>query len=111
MQQRAIDHEKISIAWNSVVDEVVGDDAKVTGVKLKNTKTKARVLEYSRSSALYIKESLENIEFKYHNTVLINAPILGKHHIPNILASIMMARELGMNIAEIKKAEEAKWPP
>ena len=39
MQQRVKTNEKIDIIWDSVVDEVVGDDVKVTGVKLKNTKT------------------------------------------------------------------------
>ncbi len=37
MQQRAIEHEKIEIVWNHVVDEVVGDDTRVTGLRLKNT--------------------------------------------------------------------------
>jgi thioredoxin reductase (NADPH) len=39
MQQRAFTHPKVSVIWNSVVDEVVGDDMKVTGVKLKDTVT------------------------------------------------------------------------
>lgn len=39
MADRAINHEKIEIAWDSVVDEVLGDDSGVTGVRLKNVKT------------------------------------------------------------------------
>ncbi len=40
MQQRAFDNEKLEILWNSVVIEVLGDDqAGVTGVMLKDTKT------------------------------------------------------------------------
>ncbi len=40
MQQRAFDNEKLEILWNSVVTEVLGDDqAGVTGVMLKDTKT------------------------------------------------------------------------
>ena len=40
MQQRALDHPKITIEWNSVVEEVVGDDrAGVTGLKLKDANT------------------------------------------------------------------------
>jgi thioredoxin reductase (NADPH) len=35
MQQRAFDNEKIEFIWNSVVDEILGDD-KVTGVRLRN---------------------------------------------------------------------------
>jgi thioredoxin reductase (NADPH) len=38
MQKRAIDHEKIEILWNKVVDEFVGDD-RLTALKLKDTKT------------------------------------------------------------------------
>ncbi len=38
MQQRALDHPKIKLLWNRVVDEVVGDGNLVTGLKLKSTK-------------------------------------------------------------------------
>jgi thioredoxin reductase (NADPH) len=41
MQQRAFNHPKIEIIWNAGVDEIVGDDMKVTGVKLKDTVTSA----------------------------------------------------------------------
>ena len=39
MAERAMNHEKIEIAWDSVVDEVLGDDSGVTGVNIKNVKT------------------------------------------------------------------------
>ncbi|MCK5675708.1 MAG: thioredoxin-disulfide reductase [Verrucomicrobia bacterium] len=39
MAERAMTHEKIEIAWDSVVDEVLGDDSGVTGVNIKNVKT------------------------------------------------------------------------
>lgn len=39
MAERTINHEKIEIAWDSVIDEIVGDDSGVTGVKIKNVKT------------------------------------------------------------------------
>lgn len=38
MQERAKNHPKIEILWNTVVDEVVGDGSLVTGLKLKSTK-------------------------------------------------------------------------
>jgi len=38
MQERALAHEKIDVAWNSVVEEVLGDDY-VTGVRLRDTVT------------------------------------------------------------------------
>jgi thioredoxin reductase (NADPH) len=40
MQQRVFEHPKISIIWDSVVDEVLGEAA-VTGVRLRNVKTGA----------------------------------------------------------------------
>jgi thioredoxin reductase (NADPH) len=39
MADRAMNHEKIEIAWDSVVDEVLGDDSGVTGVNIRNVKT------------------------------------------------------------------------
>jgi len=39
MAERAMNHEKIEIAWDSVVDEVLGDDSGVTGVNIKNVKS------------------------------------------------------------------------
>ena len=38
MQDRAINHPKIEILWNTVVDEVLGDGSLLTGLKLKSTK-------------------------------------------------------------------------
>ncbi|MDF7808501.1 thioredoxin-disulfide reductase [Pontiellaceae bacterium B12219] len=39
MADRAINHPKIEMAWNSTVEEIVGDDSGVTGVRIKNVKT------------------------------------------------------------------------
>ena len=40
MQQRVFDNKKITVMWDSVVDEILGEDkGEVTGVSLKNTKT------------------------------------------------------------------------
>jgi thioredoxin reductase (NADPH) len=38
MQERAMNHEKIEFVWDSVVDQVIGDEF-VTGVKTRNVKT------------------------------------------------------------------------
>ena len=40
MQERALANEKIEVAWNSVVDDILGEDG-VTGIRLKDTKTGA----------------------------------------------------------------------
>lgn len=37
MQDRAKNHPKIELVWNSVVEEVLGDGKQVTGLKLKST--------------------------------------------------------------------------
>lgn len=41
MQDRALNHPKIEMVWNSVVEEVLGDDKQVTGLRLKNTQNNA----------------------------------------------------------------------
>ena len=47
MQKRAINHEKISIFWNTVVEEVLGDPkAGMTSLKVKNVKNQ-QVTEHS----------------------------------------------------------------
>jgi len=38
MAQRALDNPKIEVIWDSVVEEILGDDA-VTGVRLRNVRT------------------------------------------------------------------------
>lgn len=39
MADRTVNHEKIEMAWNSVIDEILGDDSGVTGVRIKNVQT------------------------------------------------------------------------
>ncbi len=39
MQERAFKNDKIKFIWDTVVEEICGDDDKVTGAKLKNVKT------------------------------------------------------------------------
>lgn len=39
LQDRLLKHPKIEVAWDSVVDEILGDDMGVTGVRLENTRT------------------------------------------------------------------------
>lgn len=38
MQDRLFTNEKVEVVWDSVVDEVLGDDSGVTGVRVKNVK-------------------------------------------------------------------------
>lgn len=37
MQDRAMNHPKIKLVWNSVVQEVLGDEKQVTGIRLQST--------------------------------------------------------------------------
>jgi thioredoxin reductase (NADPH) len=37
MQERALSHPKIKVVWNRTVAEVLGDDKKVTGLRLAST--------------------------------------------------------------------------
>jgi thioredoxin reductase (NADPH) len=39
MVDRTVNHPKIEMAWNSVIDEILGDDSGVTGVRIKNVNT------------------------------------------------------------------------
>ncbi|HEX6686584.1 MAG TPA: thioredoxin-disulfide reductase [Candidatus Limnocylindrales bacterium] len=39
MSERALTHPKISVAWNTVVEEVLGADGKVNGVRVRDVKT------------------------------------------------------------------------
>lgn len=39
MQDRLFDNEKVEVIWDTVVEDVVGDDSGMTGLRLKNAKT------------------------------------------------------------------------
>jgi thioredoxin reductase (NADPH) len=46
MADRVLANEKIKVEWNSVVEEILGADGKVTGVRLRNTHTsESKVLD------------------------------------------------------------------
>ena len=46
MAERALQNDKIKVAWNSVTEEVLGADGKVVGMRLKDTNTgESRVLD------------------------------------------------------------------
>src|SRR5579875_2684537 len=51
MAQRALDHPKISFIWDTVVEEVLGEE-KVTGLALKNLKTGERTIH--ETDALFV---------------------------------------------------------
>jgi len=46
MQLRALSNEKIKVEWNSVVEEILGEDGRVVGARLRNVQTnETKVLE------------------------------------------------------------------
>ncbi len=40
MAKRVLDNPKITVAWNSIVDEMLGNDSGITGLRLKDTQSK-----------------------------------------------------------------------
>ena len=40
LQERLFKNPKINVVWNSTVEEIIGDDSGVTGIKIRNVKTK-----------------------------------------------------------------------
>lgn len=46
MAERALANDKIKVEWNTVVEEILGDDGKVSGVRVRNVHTgEAKVLD------------------------------------------------------------------
>ncbi|BFQ95534.1 thioredoxin-disulfide reductase [Enterococcus cecorum] len=54
IQDRAFANEKISFIWDSVVEEIKGDDQKVTGVQIKNIKTGETYEEAADGVFIYV---------------------------------------------------------
>ena len=54
IQDRAFANEKISFIWDSVVEEINGDDQKVTAVKIKNVKTGETYEEAADGVFIYV---------------------------------------------------------
>lgn len=54
IQDRAFANEKISFIWDSVVEEIKGDDQKVTGVQIKNVKTGETYEEAADGVFIYV---------------------------------------------------------
>lgn len=54
IQDRAFANEKISFIWDSVVEEIKGDDQKVIGVQIKNVKTGETYEEAADGVFIYI---------------------------------------------------------
>ena len=54
IQDRAFANEKISFIWDSVVEEIKGNEQVVTGVQIKNVKTGEKVLEDCDGVFIYV---------------------------------------------------------
>jgi len=51
LQERALANEKIDFAWDSVVDEIIGDQSGVTGVRIRNVTLPESVTEITADGA------------------------------------------------------------
>lgn len=71
IQDRAFANEKISFLWDSVVDEIVGNDMVVTGAKIRNVKTGDVHLEPADGAFIYV--GLEPLTEPFKNSGITNA--------------------------------------
>lgn len=63
LQQRAFNNEKISFTWNSMVEEVLGDDGGVNAVRLKNRVTGAETIHPTEGVFIFIGHDPNNTVF------------------------------------------------
>ena len=71
IQDRAFANEKISFIWDSVVDEIVGNEMVVTGAQIRNVKTDDVHLEPADGAFIYV--GLEPLTELFKNSGITNA--------------------------------------
>jgi thioredoxin reductase (NADPH) len=71
IQDRAFANEKISFIWDSVVDEIVGNEMVVTGAQIRNVKTDDVHLEPADGAFIYV--GLEPLTEPFKNSGITNA--------------------------------------
>lgn len=70
IQDRAFANEKISFLWDSVLEEIVGNEMVVTGVKVKNVKT-GEVIE-EQAGGVFIYVGLEPLTSPFDNIGILD---------------------------------------
>lgn len=70
IQNRAFENEKISFIWDSVVEEITGNDMVVTGAKIRNVKTDE--VSEVEAGGIFIYVGLDPLTEPFKNTGLIN---------------------------------------
>lgn len=70
IQDRAFANEKISFIWDSVVEEIVGNDMVVTGAKIRNVKTNE--VHEEPADGLFIYVGLEPLTEPFKNSGITN---------------------------------------
>ncbi|MGM0215190.1 thioredoxin-disulfide reductase [Enterococcus sp. AZ109] len=70
IQDRAFANEKISFIWDSVVEEIVGNDMVVTGAKIRNMKTDE--VHEEPANGLFIYVGLEPLTEPFKNSGITN---------------------------------------
>jgi len=64
MAERALKNEKIEVKWNSVIDEVLGDDKNgVTGVRIRNTNDESQTEELEAAGYFAAIGHTPNVDF------------------------------------------------
>ena len=77
--------------------------------KIKIYSKKLNIIKYDDLNISNIKETIYGLEFTYKKNIF-KTRVISAHLIPNILACIIMAERVGMNIRDIKKATENLIP-
>ena len=63
LQTRAFNNEKISFTWNSVVEEIIGEDGSVNAVRLKNRVTGEETIHPTEGVFIFIGHDPNNAVF------------------------------------------------
>lgn len=70
IQERAFANEKISFLWDSVVEEIVGNDLSVTGAKIRNVKTNE--IHEEAAGGIFIYVGLDPLTSAFQTSGIVN---------------------------------------
>ena len=88
LQDRAFENEKMSFTWDSVVTEIIGDDMKVSGVKVHNKKTGEDSILEANGVFIYVGTTPMTEPFKDLGITDENGWIVTDDHMETKIAGI-----------------------
>ena len=88
LQDRAFANEKMSFTWDSVVTEIIGDDMKVSGVKVHNKKTGEDSILEANGVFIYVGTTPMTEPFKDLGITDENGWIVTDEHMETKVAGI-----------------------